>query len=156
MSESQYWQRTVRPALGSYGLLERIENSTGTKGTADVNYCLLGIEGWVELKHLRGWPVRATTRVRLPHFTLDQVLWHERRLKARSRTCLLAGVGRDHFILPADGPSMRLAYEDGPGMTRDEYRQHAVVWATGAFPTTTVMRYLTGRALASDLLHRNQ
>ena len=37
-------------------------------GTPDVNY----IDGWIELKWLRRWPVRADTIVRIEHFTKIQ------------------------------------------------------------------------------------
>ena len=40
-------------------------------GTPDVN-CILG---WIELKWLRAWPVRADTVVKIEHFTRQQRVW---------------------------------------------------------------------------------
>lgn len=140
MTEAAFWQH-IRPRLAPYGLLERIENNIGTKGTADVNYCLLGVEGWIELKYARDWPTRIGTRFRFSHLTLDQVLWHEHRARHKSRTCMLAQVGRDYFILAV--PAMRAVVERGA--TREEYKGLAAVWGATVFPVVPVVKYLTGR-----------
>ncbi len=48
MTETTQVWRIFREYLGPFGHLVRIENSV-EKGTPDVNYCLRGGEGWVEL-----------------------------------------------------------------------------------------------------------
>jgi hypothetical protein len=52
--------------------------STG-RGVPDLNYCINGHEGWIELKTTEGWAV--TVRP-------EQVAWIERRLRAGGRVFL--------------------------------------------------------------------
>lgn len=63
-------------------------------GTPDVN-CTLG---WIELKQLEGWPVRATTAVRIPHFTQQQRVWLKRRWRQGGSAWLLLQIGQ-HWML---------------------------------------------------------
>lgn len=44
-------------------------------GTPDVNY----IEGWIELKWLRNWPVKRDSIVKFEHYTQQQKLWMRQR-----------------------------------------------------------------------------
>lgn len=64
-------------------------------GTPDVNY----IEGWLELKWLRRWPVRPDTPVRLEHFTQEQRVWLRRRVNRGGQVHLLLQVGREYLLL---------------------------------------------------------
>lgn len=72
--ESNFWDR-VRPLLAGLDPV-RVENAVSS-GTPDVN-CLLG---WIELKQIRAedMPKRASTVVRLDHFTPEQRAWLTRR-----------------------------------------------------------------------------
>lgn len=47
-------------------------------GTPDVNY----VEGWIELKWIRAWPKGVDTVVRIPHYTVQQRIWHIKRRRA--------------------------------------------------------------------------
>ena len=58
MSEAALWRR-VRKGLP--GHLVRVENAVEA-GTPDVNYCIDGAEGWIELKQLDRWPARGKSR----------------------------------------------------------------------------------------------
>lgn len=73
MSELGTMKPTVIKVLKRFDALA-VENSVHV-GTPDVNY----IEGWLELKWLRSWPVKADTIVRLEHYTPQQRVWLMRR-----------------------------------------------------------------------------
>src|SRR5271170_1566795 len=94
------WKK-VRPFLAAAKLDPvRVENPIHP-GTPDVNLCT-GL--WIELKHLPKWPVRATTNVRISHFTSQQRVWLYRRWKsAPGSTLLLLEVGADRQWLLFDG-----------------------------------------------------
>lgn len=147
MTESTFWAG-IRPKLLPYGDLERIENRVNI-GTPDVNYCLLRVEGWIELKYKDEWPVREATPFRLPHFTIEQLLWQERRHRAGGRVCLLAQVGIDYMILPPW--HLRTVFD---GATREVYMTLAVVVGSRVFPTRDVVRWLTGRSHAKPSANR--
>lgn len=70
-----------------------IENRVGL-GTPDVNY----IEGWIELKWLRAWPVRPETKVVIEHFTLQQRRWLKKRYEASGNAWLLLQVQREWLL----------------------------------------------------------
>lgn len=57
------------------------------RGTPDVNY----IEGWLELKWLRGWPVQEGP-VTIAHYTNHQRLWLKRRWERGGRSFLVLQV----------------------------------------------------------------
>ncbi len=61
-----------------------VENTIGN-GTPDVNY----MEGWIELKWLRSWPVKEDTVVQLPHFTIGQRRWLRNRYNLGGRCWLM-------------------------------------------------------------------
>lgn len=64
-------------------------------GTPDINF----IEGWVELKVLERWPVRAGTPVTIPCFTQQQRVWLTRRWAAGGNCWLLVRIGDDWILL---------------------------------------------------------
>ena len=82
MSESDQKRRVLR-ALRPLDA-KAIENTIGN-GTPDVNY----MEGWIELKWLRRWPVHHMTVVQLPHFTLGQRRWLRNRYNKGGNAWLL-------------------------------------------------------------------
>lgn len=99
MSESNLWQR-VQKGLGSMGHLQRIESGLTAGGIPDVNYCLLGCEGWIELKH--GEPVaRAATVVFRSQRGLDsdQIQWLRWRRQCGGRAFILTQVGKWVFLI---------------------------------------------------------
>jgi hypothetical protein len=63
-------------------------------GTPDVNY----IEGWIELKWLPKWPKRDVTKVRIPHYTKQQRVWHFKRRRAGGQSWLLLQVRREWLL----------------------------------------------------------
>jgi hypothetical protein len=75
--------------------------TTTTRGLPDVNYCLDGVEGWIEMKLVRG--LRVAIRP-------EQVGWIERRLARGGRAFLAARwkrAGVDRLVVVA-GSACRL------------------------------------------------
>lgn len=96
-SEASLWA-LIRPSLQRLGDVMRVENSCHP-GTPDVNVYIPGLgDMWLELKHADGWPQRASTPLRLSHYTLDQRRWLQRRAQAGGRVALLLRVGREILI----------------------------------------------------------
>ncbi len=142
MTESGFWGR-LQPKLSPYGQVERIENRLGG-GTPDVNYCLLRIEGWFELKMLDRWPAQSATPVMLPHFTLDQYLWHKQRHEAGGRTCLIAQVHDEYFLFAPW--NLKPIYQGAP---RQQFTKLASVHGRGSIPARPFIRWLVGKDPAS-------
>ena len=63
-------------------------------GTPDVNY----VEGWIELKVLEAWPVRASTIVSIDHYTQQQRVWLRRRWLVAKNAWLLLTIKRDWLL----------------------------------------------------------
>ena len=91
-----------------------VENPQACPGTPDVNF----VHGWVELKKLPSWPKRATTPVRLPHFTPQQRVWHQRRWKAGGAVWMLLQVERDWLLF--EGHKSKKSYGIGVTLNKDE------------------------------------
>ena len=94
------WKK-VRPFLLAAKLDPvRVENPIHP-GTPDVNLC----DGrWIELKCIPGWPVRASTVVRIGHYTPQQRVFLCRRWKyAPGSTLLLLEVRAEQQWLLFDG-----------------------------------------------------
>ena len=145
MTEAVFWSGTVRPKLGRFGTLRRIENRIG-EGTPDVAFCirryrkghLPAASGWIETKHSYEWPIRETATLKFNHFTIEQVLWMEDWIGAGGRCFVLAQVARDYMLVPAKN-----ARKIQAGATRREFITISDVYATGTFPTAEIVRCLT-------------
>lgn len=145
MTESLFWSSTVRPKLGMFGILRRMENRVG-EGTPDVCYCIRrhktgqvpAASGWMELKHLYEWPKGDKTLVRWNHFTLEQVNWIEEWHEGGGRACVLAQVERDYMLFPPW--TVRRVQAGAP---KDEMISLADVYSRGTFPTANIIRWLT-------------
>ena len=93
--------RKIRPVLLAAKLDPvRVENPIHP-GTPDVNLC----DGrWIEMKTIAGWPARADSLVRIPHYTPQQRVWLYRRWKyAPGSTLLLLEVRAERQWLLFDG-----------------------------------------------------
>lgn len=101
MAEKSLWTSLRKNMRGHW---VRIENSCA-KGTPDVNGCFTHngqrVEVWIELKALEDWPVRATTCIRLPHYTQEQRDWLLARAQAGGRAFLFVRVAREYFLFTA-------------------------------------------------------
>lgn len=133
--EANLWA-TVRRNLLPHGRLLRIESPLTEPGVPDVCYCVGGHAGWLELKEVAAWPARDTTPLRVPHLTLEQVLFAESWHDASGACHTLLQVDRDYLLLDAAGT--RAVYERT--VTRTELiGELAVVYGRQTFPTTEVL-----------------
>ena len=89
--EGQYW-REVRPGLSGWDP-KRVE-TPASDGFPDVSH----IHGLVELKYIRHWPKRASTPLRVEHYSQQQRVFHKRRCKAGGLCHVLIGVEKEHFL----------------------------------------------------------
>lgn len=108
------WE-AIRPVLRGTDPV-RIESPI-TSGIPDVN-CTLA---WVELKYKSGWPKRATTPLRVDHFTPEQRAWLTRRCRAGGSAYLLLKVGDSEWLLFWGETAARVLGVS----TREELYKHA-------------------------------
>lgn len=80
-----------------------VENVMGS-GMPDINY----VEGWLELKWLKAWPVRPGTVVKLPEFTPQQRIFLLNRCRAGGSARFLLRVGKEWILLPGIWSALRL------------------------------------------------
>lgn len=146
MNETLFWSKTVRPALISFGVLHRVENTVET-GTPDVTYCLrTGLEdgpgrsGWIELKHAHGWPKRPNTTFRFSRYTKEQAEWLHEWHFIGGKACLIAKIGNEYLLIPGDR-----CVELWHGGTRRDVMHMAAVQGIGTFPTGRMLLWLTAR-----------
>lgn len=86
-------------------------------GIPDLSYGIGGTNGWIELKRVRKWPSRASTKVDLDHFTANQVNWLSLRGKMGGSCFILVQVSTEYFIFSFFWGRMLRA-----GMTKEEFR----------------------------------
>ena len=120
MSEQGMRSRVVG-ALASLGAIA-VENPA-LPGTPDVNY----VEGWIELKWLRSWPVGETTVVRFEHFTAQQRVWHLKRRLAGGRSWVLVQCRREWLLFDGAVAAMHL----GRALRSELYAFAAKYWEDG-------------------------
>lgn len=98
MSEAasrETFQKHVKKAFANVHF-QRFEDRFHS-GIPDINFCVDGVEWWVEAKHLDALPVRASTPVRID-LRMDQVLWLKHRKKAGGLSLVLVRVGREQWV----------------------------------------------------------
>ena len=88
MSESSAFQTLKRNLCLPRDRFERVENGLG-EGMPDVNYCIEGADGWIELKAPK-LPARASTPLLKSQHPIsqEQVNWFIRQKQARGRAFL--------------------------------------------------------------------
>jgi hypothetical protein len=125
--ESGFWAEIKRAIGGRNGHdLRRIENSCET-GTPDVEYCIDGQCGWIELKHIPTLPARDTTILRVDHFTGAQRAWALVRATCGGRTWVLLRAGDETFLFRGGHAARYL----GLKWTLEECRQRAAYHCEG-------------------------
>lgn len=102
--EQNLWNTLKRHAMkdASWAHFNRHEDSAGV-GIADVSFVIkpgLGrsVRGWIELKHIREWPKRPTTTLKLKHFKQEQRNWLRKQGSLGGHTWLLLQVDRDYLL----------------------------------------------------------
>ncbi len=126
LPEQKLYDWLVRK-VGHVALLERIENRV-KKDTPDLYFATRiatdardrPMSGWIELKCLDAFPVKATTTVKLPHWTNGQRYWAIRHRKHGGNTWLVVQVGDEVFVFNA----VELAASD---WTQAQWRTYAQV-----------------------------
>ena len=96
MSERALWSYIQRN-LKKHGQISRVENAF-YKGMPDVNYLIGGVEGWIELKYLKSYPIREKTIVKVRHFTREQKIWHYNRIMQNGKTTVILQIEKDYFL----------------------------------------------------------
>lgn len=97
-SESSLWTTVNKNMRGKWET-QRVENMVGP-GTPDVYYTMNnGTMGWLENKHAHEWPKRASTVMKLDHFTPQQRSFLRRHGSKKANVFVLLQVGRDYFLL---------------------------------------------------------
>ncbi len=96
-SEKALWRMVRRIADGEPRAdFTRIEDALAA-GVPDVNWCIQGVEGWLELKHVPKWPARPTSRVDVG-LRPSQRDWLKDRWRCGGNAYVLAQVGREYFL----------------------------------------------------------
>ncbi len=120
VSEHGQRQRLIRALMPLHGV--PIENPV-QPGTPDINY----INGWIECKWLRSWPVRASTPVRIEHFTIQQRRWLKKHCTLGGSAWLLLQVQAEWLLF-----SGIVAHDHVGGATRQElYDLASARWKSG-------------------------
>ena len=117
--ESLFWDR-VKPRLAGLDPV-RIECDSAL-GVPDVN-CTLG---WIELKQVqeKDLPKRATTPLRIPHFTPQQRAWLARRSHFGGKCWVLILIGKDWLLIEG----LTAATHLGKVTVKETYSRASHVW----------------------------
>ena len=93
------WFRRV---IGPAAFIERVENRV-KRDTPDlyIAEATMALRGWVELKVLLEWPKRATTPVRLEHWTSGQRYWANRHSLHGGQCWLVVQVQEEVYVFNA-------------------------------------------------------
>lgn len=87
MSEKNDYQLLKKHMPEFLDRLDRIENVVGV-GTPDVNFCINGVDGWIEMKSPKE-PVRKTSKLLNHPLNQDQKNWFLRQCNAGGRAFIL-------------------------------------------------------------------
>ncbi len=125
LPEQKLYDWLVRK-IGHWALLERVENRV-KKDTPDLYISVRAspctddrpLTGWIELKCLDAFPVKATTTVKLAHWTNGQRYWAIRHQTYGGNTWLVVQIGDEVFVFNA----AELATND---WTQAEWRSYSI------------------------------
>lgn len=97
--ETRFWQY-IRQGLKKYCELQRIESGLTAKGIPDVSYSIKNapIRGWIELKHVKSWPKRQNTVVKLPHYNPEQKLFLWKHGEASGYCWLFLKIEKNYLL----------------------------------------------------------
>ena len=113
VNESTLWQYLKKGMQGKWHAT-RIESSSGN-GVPDVSFGLPGKNCWIELKYIKEWPKRPSTKVSLP-LRPEQKLWIKQRGDMSGSVWVMARIENDFFLL-----SYRKALAACEGMNRTDW-----------------------------------
>lgn len=99
-------------------------------GIPDLSYGARDVNGWIELKQVRKWPVKPATPVNLDHFTASQVNWLRKRGKKGGRCFILVRVDTEYFVFSFHEARLLRA-----GMTQEAFREKCIQsWSGKIYP----------------------
>lgn len=87
MSEKQEYQHLKKNMPQGHDRLDRIENIAGI-GTPDINYCIEGVEGWIEMKSARERS-RPNSKLLKHKLIQGQMNWFLKQRNAKGRAYIL-------------------------------------------------------------------
>ena len=90
-----------------------------SSGIPDLSYGARGVNGWIELKHIKCW--KGKTPVKPDKYTSIQVNWINKRDKKAGHCFVAVKVADDYFLLLAEE-----AKKIKTGMTKDQYKSSCV------------------------------
>jgi hypothetical protein len=127
-SESSLWVR-IRNSVGHVGDWQRIEFNPEA-GVPDVNYCIKGAEGWLELKFRKDVPAREDTPVfKFKGLRPEQVAWINRRSRNHGRVFICAQVKNYLILIDGKEASNFNTYSFGELLRRSTWaRKGGVQW----------------------------
>lgn len=94
MSESDLW-KDIKKNIGHHGHFSRVESHSTSAGIPDVDFCIKGFEGHMELKFAR-------EKLKKNFVRSTQVKWFRDRVKAGGRPWLFALLiigGEKYYVL---------------------------------------------------------
>jgi hypothetical protein len=86
-AEANLWARLRTNMVGKYWCEATRHEDKFQRGIADISFCQNGIGGWMELKHVSDYPARDKTPIRMPHYSIDQKEFLEKKGKCMGNTC---------------------------------------------------------------------
>ena len=99
MSESNLWNKLRTNLVNAKVWQEATRHEDKLSlGIADVSFIQAGRHGWMELKWVADWPVRDSTVVRIPHYSIEQKDFLLRKGQAGGKTWVFLQVGGDHLL----------------------------------------------------------
>lgn len=127
MSSEKQMRRNVVEILRKAGLDARPVENPCDPGFPDVEY----IGGLLELKEVERWPSKASTPLRVEHYTQEQRIWHDRRARKGGRIHVLLQVGSEFLLFRG-----RIAAEVLGNVPQAELRSAA----SASFPVLASLR----------------
>lgn len=91
MSEANLWEE-MKKSIGHFGHFSRIESHDTSPGFPDVNFCVLGFEGNVELKF-------SDDLKHMPEIRPSQIRWMNKRVKCGGNPWLLVKWGNTYMLI---------------------------------------------------------
>ena len=111
MTEKTFWTNWVKPVLDQPP--RRVANKVQdvhNRGLPDVDYCLYGASGKLELKYVLAYPVKVDAKIPIDT-SVEQRRQLSRWRMAGGQCYVLLGIARDWFLLPYDVPTRLTAAE---------------------------------------------
>ena len=121
LPEQRLYDWVVR-RIGHLAHLTRVENRV-KRDTPDLYLAFPGWHGWIEMKVVTDFPLRAKTPIRLGHWTTGQRYWAERHQSSGGKIALLVEFGTTGDVFLFRGGDVALQIDR---WTRADWESQAV------------------------------